>query len=70
MNPLDRRSFIIKTIKISAAIALTNTTTKLFADEKMKKISSKNISVVISMPIQVVIDDVGWWSGQDGSKWQ
>ncbi len=70
MNPLDRRSFIIKTMKISAAIALTNTTTKLFADEKMKKISSKNISVVISMPIQVVIDDVGWWSGQDGSKWQ
>lgn len=22
------------------------------------------------MPIQVVIDDVGWWSGTDGSQWQ
>ena len=22
------------------------------------------------MPIQVVIDDVGWWSGEDGSKKQ
>jgi len=22
------------------------------------------------MPIQVVIDDVGWWSGKNGSKWQ
>lgn len=26
--------------------------------------------VTIPMPIQVVIDDVGWWSGEDGSKRQ
>ena len=26
--------------------------------------------VTIPMPIQIVIDDVGWWSGEDGSKRQ
>jgi hypothetical protein len=28
------------------------------------------MAAVIPMPIQVVIDDVGWWSGQDGSQQQ
>lgn len=30
----------------------------------------ENVKVFIPMPIQVVIDDVGWWSGEDGSKRQ
>jgi len=30
----------------------------------------KGISAAIPMPIQVVIDDVGWWSGEDGHKRQ
>jgi hypothetical protein len=29
-----------------------------------------NIKIFIPMPLQVVIDDVGWWSGEDGSKRQ
>ena len=28
------------------------------------------IKVFIPLPVQVVIDDVGWWSGEDGSKRQ
>lgn len=32
--------------------------------------SDKAVSAMIPMPLQVVIDDVGWWSGEDGSKWQ
>jgi len=32
--------------------------------------SLTDIMAIIPMPIQVVIDDVGWWSGQDGSKQQ
>jgi hypothetical protein len=28
------------------------------------------VTVLIPMPIQVVIDDVGWWSGEDGSERQ
>jgi hypothetical protein len=29
-----------------------------------------NMLVTIPMPIQIVIDDVGWWSGEDGSERQ
>ncbi|MDZ7604558.1 MAG: hypothetical protein U5K79_03000 [Cyclobacteriaceae bacterium] len=29
-----------------------------------------NITAGIPLPIQVVIDDVGWWSGKDGSLYQ
>jgi hypothetical protein len=29
-----------------------------------------DLTVSIPMPIQIVIDDVGWWSGEDGSKKQ
>ena len=32
--------------------------------------SSNDITATIPMPIQVVIDDVGWWSGKDGNKQQ
>ena len=31
---------------------------------------NKDFEVYIPMPVQVVIDDVGWWSGEDGSKQQ
>jgi hypothetical protein len=33
-------------------------------------LSKNETTVIIPMPIQVVIDDVGWWSGQDGSEQQ
>lgn len=32
--------------------------------------TGNNYAVAIPMPIQVVIDDVGWWSGKDGSSQQ
>ncbi len=31
---------------------------------------AKGVTAVVPMPIQIVIDDVGWWSGHDGSKQQ
>ncbi len=34
------------------------------------KRSKSRVSANIPLPIQVVIDDVGWWSGKDGSKYQ
>ena len=70
MKQLSRRKFVKGAMKTTLALALTNSTTNLFAFEMMKKLSKSNITAVIPMPIQVVIDDVGWWSGQDGSKWQ
>lgn len=30
--------------------------------------NQKDIMVSVPMPLQIVIDDVGWWSGEDGSK--
>lgn len=32
--------------------------------------SEINLKACIPLPIQVVIDDVGWWSGKDGSLYQ
>ena len=32
--------------------------------------SKNGIVTILPIPIQVVIDDVGWWSGKDGSKQQ
>ena len=34
------------------------------------KKSTINLTASIPLPIQVVIDDVGWWSGKDGSLYQ
>ena len=70
MIQLNRRNFIKRATKTTLALALTNSATKLFALDSMNKKSNNNLSAVIPMPIQVVIDDVGWWSGTDGSKWQ
>ena len=28
------------------------------------------LSATVPMPIQIVIDDVGWWSGEDGNEIQ
>ncbi len=42
----------------------------LYAITGKQKVSVKGVSVIIPRPIQVVIDDVGWWSGEDGSEWQ
>ena len=30
--------------------------------------STQHYSVSIPLPIQIVIDDVGWWSGKDGHE--
>jgi len=70
MDQLNRRNFLKKATKTTMALALTNLTTKLLAFESMNRKSNNIISAIIPMPIQVVIDDVGWWSGTDGSKWQ
>jgi len=32
--------------------------------------NATGVTAVVPMPIQVVIDDVGWWSGHDGSQQQ
>ncbi len=69
MTRVSRRIFIKKSIQGTAAAAAGLSAGNLLASG-IQKVSDKSVSVVIPMPVQVVIDDVGWWSGEDGSKWQ
>lgn len=65
---ISRRKFIKKTTKITVGLTIGNSASKLLATPD-KSVEKKEI-VSIPMPIQVVIDDVGWWSGEDGNKRQ
>jgi hypothetical protein len=67
-NKLTRRKFIKGTTNMAAGLALGNFGTNLIAGTWKK--SEGNIQATIPMPIQVVIDDVGWWSGEDGHEKQ
>jgi len=70
MNRVNRRNFIKKGIQGTAAITVGLSIRNLYAIPGKQKVSGKGVSVNIPRPIQVVIDDVGWWSGEDGSEWQ
>ena len=65
---MDRRDFIRKSALVSAGLTLGS---NISARPTHKSDNSKaDIVAAIPLPIQVVIDDVGWWSGEDGSEWQ
>lgn len=70
MTKVDRRNFIKKSIQSTAAIAGGLSMGNHYAFAGDRKESGNGVSVIIPRPIQVVIDDVGWWSGEDGSEWQ
>lgn len=65
---MDRRNFIRKSALLSAGLALGSNA----LGESIHKSNNSKAKIVaaIPLPIQVVIDDVGWWSGKDGSEWQ
>ncbi|HLP74587.1 MAG TPA: hypothetical protein VK155_16900 [Bacteroidales bacterium] len=65
---ISRRKFIGKSLLVtSGGIAAWNNAKGLNPVFTGKQ-NAKDIKVFIPMPIQIVIDDVGWWSGEDGSK--
>lgn len=67
MKATSRRQFIKKSIQSTALVgAGISHSNSLFAKSNMKK----SVTATIPKPIQVVIDDVGWWSGKDGSTYQ
>lgn len=66
MHKMNRREFAKKSALICAGLAGS----KLVGAQGVSVVSSNKLSVTIPMPIQIVIDDVGWWSGEDGSKLQ
>lgn len=68
MTRITRRNFINKSLMATTGAVMAGNNAGLLnsffnTDQTDKK-------VFIPMPLQVVIDDVGWWSGEDGSKRQ
>jgi len=69
MSGISRRDFIKGSTKVASGILVAGSSTRLLSScISPEKTSGMNL--FIPMPIQVVIDDVGWWSGEDGSKKQ
>jgi len=66
MKNIKRRDFVKHTSCLTLGLAVSN----LFAGRERRVIEGDDIKVTIPMPIQIVIDDVGWWSGTDGSALQ
>lgn len=66
MRNISRRDFIKSTIGVSSAVFASVNGTSCTLKNKIPN----DFKVFIPLPIQVVIDDVGWWSGEDGSQRQ
>ncbi len=64
---MKRREFIKTSSKGVALTAIGLSGSSLITSCVSKSSTNKNISAIIPLPIQVVIDDVGWWSGKDGT---
>ena len=67
---MTRRKFMKKSIQSTATIGVGVTGSHLLASCGTTKSSEFSVTATIPLPIQVVIDDVGWWSGKDGSEYQ
>lgn len=64
---IDRRGFITDATRMAAGVALgAGGAGRVLAEEKTT-MARQGVAAAIPMPLQVVIDDVGWWSGEDGS---
>lgn len=70
MEKISRRIFLKNTVRTASGIAVLGGNIPLFSSCVSKNKTAGNVKVFIPMPIQLVIDDVGWWSGEDGSKKQ
>lgn len=66
MPHISRREFTKKSALAGAGLATTN----FVALACKGSDHNAKLSVFVPMPIQIVIDDVGWWSGQDGHERQ
>jgi hypothetical protein len=67
---MDRRKFMKKGLQSTAAIGAGVTGGSILASCSNTKSFEKSVTAAIPLPIQIVIDDVGWWSGTDGSEYQ
>lgn len=70
MTKTSRRNFIKNITRSASGALVLGGTVNLIGSGLNHGDYRKNIKVFLPMPLQVVIDDVGWWSGEDGSKRQ
>ena len=70
MVKISRRSFIKSAVKTTSGVLVLGSNAQILFSCMNRNDSRDDIKVFIPMPLQVVIDDVGWWSGEDGSKRQ
>ncbi len=66
MQHITRREFTRKSTLLGAGLAASN----LIACHGNRSVRNDELSASIPIPIQIVIDDVGWWSGEDGNERQ
>ncbi|MHC4112866.1 MAG: hypothetical protein ACYSUY_17465 [Planctomycetota bacterium] len=69
MTRIDRREFLRRSVLTSMGMGLGASSSHLRGAE-VTPAKLANTEALIPIPIQVVIDDVGWWSGQDDSTRQ
>jgi len=67
-NKITRRKFFNETATV--AIGLAAGSTIIQSCTPFARSQAGRVSAIVPMPIQIVIDDVGWWSGEDGNKRQ
>ncbi len=70
MRMPNRRDFMKGTVRAAAGFTAAVTATSRSTSGNSRQPNAKGVTAVVPMPIQIVIDDVGWWSGHDGSKQQ
>jgi len=67
---IDRRGFIRDATGTVVGVALGGAGGSRLMAEESAAVPRDGVIAAIPMPLQVVIDDVGWWSGEDGSARQ
>ena len=70
MAIVSRRIFLRNVIRTTSGALVLGSNLPLLSSSINTNKTTENLKVFIPMPVQVVIDDVGWWSGEDGSKRQ
>lgn len=65
---ISRRNFISNSLLGATGLITTWNSTKIMNLVVARENENKDIRVYVPMPLQIIIDDVGWWSGEDGSK--
>jgi len=68
MGKISRRQFIEKSSVALSGFSILKGSFISSGQKGNAGQGSGRIRPVIPMPLQIVIDDVGWWSGKDGSK--